>query len=277
VGTLRYAGRSCAIVVLLTFAVLSVNIANGPVLGSNSAAHGGLAESTLDNEFFVAGAMLADIDHYLPPGVPMTDSSAFTSGLIQRAKTGSADLKYFAMGWYEHLEQDKQFTVSVANIQAVHPEYTDPEIRLGFDHLSIIQHPTDVNVTFIMNHAEIVEAIRAGFTNISTVQVKQAIWDYVFSEDIQSPGLLILKQFAQVFAALYPEKVDEMRAEYDSYSTRVTAGYFNPFMDGFRYDVQEPEKIWIRNGHEADPTDEVKLTRSRTPVALPQRSPFELC
>jgi hypothetical protein len=276
VGTLRYTGRSCAIAVLLVFALSTAGIANTPALGSNSATHGGLAESTLDNEFFVAGAMLADIDHYLPPGVPRTDSSAFTSGLIQRAKTGSADLKYFATGWLEHLEQDRQFTVSVANIQAVHPEYTDPEIRLGFDYLSIIQHPTDVNVTFIMNHAEIVEAIRAGFTNISTVQVKQAIWNYVFNEDIQSPGLLILKQLAQIFAALYPEKVDEMRAEYDSYSARVTAGYFNPFMDGFRYDVQGPKKIWIRKGHEADPTDEVKLNRSRVPVELPQRFPFGL-
>jgi hypothetical protein len=250
VGTLRVIGRSFVVVVLLTLCLFSVSIISSSTLGSNFATHGGLAESTFDNEFFVAGSMLADLDHFLPPGVPQTDSVVFTSGLVARAWSGSLDLRYFAMGWVEHLEQDSEFGKSVANIQAVHPGYTDADIRLGFDYLSINQHPTDVNVTFIMSNTEIVEAIRAGFTNITSVQIQQAIWDYVVSESIQSPGYLAQMQFAQVFAFLYPEKIAGMQDEYNSYAQRVTRSIKNPFLGEFSNLMVKGD---INNARRGDP------------------------
>jgi hypothetical protein len=233
VGTLRVFGKSCAIVVSIAFCLLSVSMLSSPVMGSNSATHGGLAENTLNNDFFIAGAMLADVDHFLPPGVPQTDSLAFTNGLIERAKSGSNNLRYFAMGWLEHLDQDNEFIISVANIQATYPSYTVTDIRLAFDYLTITQHPTYVNVTFINGYAEIVDAIAAGFTNISSSQVRTAIWDFVFSESAQNPGLNAQMQLAQLFAVLFPDKVANMASEYDSYYQRATAGYQNPFLGYF--------------------------------------------
>ena len=232
-GTLRVLGRSCAIVVSVVFCLLSVSVLNGPVMGSNSATHGGLAENTLNNDFFIAGAMLADIDHFLPPGVPQTDSLAFTSGLIDRAKNGTHNLRYFAMGWLEHLDQDNEFIVSVASIQAVYPSYTVTDIRLAFDYLTITQHPTYVNVTFINGYAEIVDAIAAGFTNISSSQVRTAIWDFVFSESAPNLGLNAQMQLAQLFASLFPDKVGNMAIEFDSYYQRTTSGHQNPFLGHF--------------------------------------------
>lgn len=207
------------------------------VEGANFATHGGLAENTLDNDFFVAGAMLADLDKFLPPGVPQTDSPSFANGMIDRARSGSNDVKYFATGWYEHLDQDSEFSNSVLAIQSVHPEYIQNDIRLGFDYLTMTSHPTDVNVTFIMDHTEILDAIRAGLTNITNEQIRQAIWDYVFSESIEKPGLLVQMKGAEIYAILYPERIAAMVDEYNSYFDRVTADYYNPFWGMFAFDL----------------------------------------
>lgn len=252
-GTLRVFGRSCAIFVSVAFCLLSVSMMSSPILGSNFATHGGLAEDTLNNDFFIAGAMLADIDHFLPPGVPQTDSLAFTSGLIERAKNGTNNLRYFVMGWLEHLDQDNQFVVSVANIQAVYPSYTVIDIRLGFDYLTITQHPTYVNVTFINGHAEIVDAIATGFTNISSSQVRTAIWDFVFSESAQNPGLNAQMQLAQLFAVLFPDKVANMASEYDSYYQRTTSGHQNPFLGYFYNRVVKSMISKMRSEYRPEP------------------------
>ena len=246
-GTLRVFGRSCAIFVSVTFCLLSVSMMSSPILGSNFATHGGLAEDTLNNDFFIAGAMLADIDHFLPPGVPQTDSLAFTSG--------ANNLRYFAMGWLEHLDQDNQFVVSVANIQATYPSYTVTDIRLAFDYLTITQHPTYVNVTFINGYAEIVDAIAAGFTNISSSQVGTAIWDFVFSESAQNPGLnaQMQLQLAQLFAVLFPDKVANMASEYDSYYQRTIAGHQNPFLGHFYNRVVKSMISKMRMGGRPEP------------------------
>jgi hypothetical protein len=222
-------------------------------MGSNFATHGGLAEDTLHNDFFTAGAMLADIDHFLPPGVPQTDSLAFTNGLIDRAKNGTNNLRYFVMGWIEHLDQDNEFVVSVANIQAIYPSYTVTDIRLAFDYLTITQHPTYVNVTFINGYAEIVDAIAAGFTNISNLQVRNAIWDFVFSESAQSPGLNAQMQLAQLFAVLFPDKVANMESEYDSYYQRTIAGHQNPFLGHFYNRVVKSTISKMRRGGRPEP------------------------
>lgn len=194
--------------------------------------------------------MLADFDKFLPPGVPATDTVSFTWGLIERSRNGSNDLRLFAMGWYEHLDQDKEFYNSVLEIQIHHPDYTDYDIRLGFDYLSITRHPTDVNVTFVMNHTEIVDAIRGGFTNITREQIKQAIWDYVYSESIEKPGLLTQQTAAQIFGILYPVKVFEMEDEYNSYFGKVTDSYYNPFIGDFTNDSEKykSEDIDMRFG-----------------------------
>lgn len=252
-GTLRVFGRSCAIAFFLAFCLLSVSTISSPVTASNFATHGGLAEDTLNNDFFIAGAMLADIDHFLPPGVPQTDSLVFTSGLIDRAKNGTNNLRYFAMGWLEHLDQDNEFIVSVANIQAVYPSYTVTDIRLAFDYLTITQHPTYVNVTFINGYAEIVDAIAAGFTNISSSQVRTAIWDFVFSESAQNPGLNAQMQLAQLFAVLFPDRVANMASEYDSYFQRTTSGHQNPFLGYFYNRVVKSMISKMRRGGRPEP------------------------
>jgi hypothetical protein len=226
---------------------------SGPVLGSNSATHGGLAEDTLNNDFFIAGAMLADIDHFLPPGVPQTDSMPFTSGLIDRAKNGTNNLRYFAMGWLEHLDQDNQFIISVANIQAIYPSYTATDVRLAFDYHTITQHPTYVNVTFINGYGEIVDAIAAGFTNISSSQVRTAIWDFVFSESAQNPGLNAQMQLAQLFAVLFPTKVANMASEYDSYYQRSISGHQNPFLGHFYERVVKSMISTMRSRNRPEP------------------------
>ncbi len=252
-GTLRVFGRSYAIFVSVAFCLLSVSMMSSPILGSNFATHGGLAENTLNNDFFIAGAMLADIDHFLPPGVPQTDSLAFTSGLIERAKNGTNNLRYFAMGWLEHLDQDNEFIVSVANIQATYPSYTVTDIRLAFDYLTITQHPTYVNVTFINGYAEIVDAIAVGFSNISSSQVRTAIWDFVFIESAQNPGLNAQMQLAQLFAVLFPEKVANMASEFDSYYQRTTAGHQNPFLGHFYNRVVKSTISKMRRGTRPGP------------------------
>jgi hypothetical protein len=236
VGNVGSIARICFIVMILFLSLISSQIILDDARGANFATHGGLAERTLDNEFFVAGAFLADVGYFLP-GSPASDIPSFANGLVERAKAGSNELRYFAMGWYEHLDQDAEFFDSVQTIRAVHPEYTTSDVRLAFDYLSITRHPTDVNVTLIMNHTEILEAVRVGFTGVSTAQLRQAIWDFVHSYSAQQPGLLYQMDAAMVYSLLYPERIVEMEAEYESYVSRVTAGYYNPFLGYFTRDV----------------------------------------
>ncbi|UCD92577.1 MAG: hypothetical protein JSV43_01215 [Methanobacteriota archaeon] len=237
VGTLSTSKKVRYVLVILLAAYIANSCCSGPAQGANFATHGGLAENTLDNDIFVAGALLADLDKFLPPGVPQTDSHSFATGLIDRAKGGSNDLKYFATGWYEHLDQDSEFYNSFLAIQAVHPEYTQNDVRLVFDYLTIQSHQTDVNVTFIMDHTEILDAIRGGLTIITNEQIRLAIWDYMFSESLQAPGLLLQMKAAELYASVYPERVNDMVAEYNSYFDRVTADYYDPFWGMFTVDL----------------------------------------
>ncbi len=236
--------RRCFTATVLLFSLVTSHFILTDARGANFATHGGLAESTLDNEFFVAGAFLADVGYFLP-GSPASDIPSFTDGLVERAKSGSNELRYFAMGWYEHLDQDSEFFDSVQTIRALHPEYLTSDVRMAFDYLSIIRHPTDVNVTFIMNHTEILEAVRVGFTGVSTTQLCQAIWDFVHSYSAQQPGLLYQMDAAMVYSVVYPDRIAEMEAEYESYVSRVTAGYHNPFLGYFtKNGPSEIDTIW---------------------------------
>ena len=275
-GTLRSIGKTFTIVIALAFCLLSLGFLSTPALGSNSATHGGLAENTLRNDFFVAGAMLADLDHFLPPGVPQTDTPAFTAGLIERAKSGLNNLRYFAMGWLEHLEQDDEYLVSVANIQTVYPSYTANDVRLAFDYLTVTQHPTYVNVTFVNSHDYIVDAIAAGFTNITSAQVRQAIWDFVFSDNIENPGLNLQVQAAQIYAALYPDRVANMASEYDSYYQRTTLTYQNPFL-GYFYRRVSPAMIDdMRRDNWPEPKQAVQPVAPEHVDFLPRSVAFRL-
>lgn len=275
-GTLRFIGKSFTTILTAGLCLLSLSFIGAPALGSNSATHGGLAENTLRNDFFVAGAMLADLDHFLPPGVPQTDTPAFSAGLIERAKSGVNNLRYFAMGWLEHLEQDDEYLVSVANIQAVYPSYTANDVRLAFDYLTVTQHPTYVNVTFVSSYDYIVEAIAAGFTNITSAQVRQAIWDFVFSDNIENPGLNLQVQAAQIYAALYPDRVANMASEYDSYYQRTTLTYQNPFL-GYFYRRVSPAMISdMRRDDGPEPKEAAQLMTQRYIASLPKFAPFRL-
>ncbi len=263
--------RKCSVVIVLFISLVLCQFLSGDCRGSNFATHGGLAESTLDNRFFVAGAFLADVGYFLS-GSPASDTPVFANGLIDRAKAGSNDLRYFAMGWYEHLDQDSEFFESVQTIRAVHPEYLTSDVRLAFDYLSITRHPTDVNVTFIMDHAEILEAVRIGFTGVSTEQLRQAIWDFVHSYSAQQPGLLYQMDAAMVYSVIYPERIAEMEAEYESYVTRVTAGYFNPFLGYFTHEVQKQDIGTIRKGYRNIPYHVRKVFAPKVADNIPTRN-----
>ncbi|MCK4443336.1 MAG: hypothetical protein KAW09_02255 [Thermoplasmata archaeon] len=270
-GKLGSVTGRCFIVIVLFLSLISSHLLLNDARGSNFATHGGLAESTLDNEFFVAGAFLADVGYFLP-GSPASDIPSFTNGLVDRAKSGSNELRYFVMGWYEHLDQDSEFFDSVQTIRSVHPEYTTSDVRLAFDYLSITRHPTDVNITFIMNHTEILEAVRIGFTGVSTAQLRQAIWDFVHSYSAQQPGLLYQMDAAMVYSVVYPDRIAEMEAEYESYVGRVTASYYNPFLGYFTNDVQKDDIDTIRTGYRNIPYHLRKVFAPKIADNIPSRN-----
>src|SRR2546425_9617407 len=85
----------------------------GSSSAANFGAHAGLAEDTVPDRYFVAGALLPDPDHFLPPSEPPTDSEAFASGGVEPAWEGSPPAWAPARGGAETMHPDTPFSGGV--------------------------------------------------------------------------------------------------------------------------------------------------------------------
>src|SRR2546428_7582306 len=94
---------SVAALAILIFPALA-----GSSSGANFGSHAGLAEDTVPDRYFVAGALLAHPPPLLPPTEPQTDSGGLSSGIVERAGEGSHHAPSLAPGGVGHIDQDTQ-------------------------------------------------------------------------------------------------------------------------------------------------------------------------
>lgn len=207
-------------------AVLLACVAAIPsVEAANFGTHAGLANDLWADPYFRAGALLADVDHFLPPGEPRTDDAAFSLALAQRAWNGSRNAWRFATGWYEQIDQDQQFADSVNRIVARYPAYADADVRLAFDFWTLRRHPFPTNFDWILSDVEVLSLIQGGLVGTDLVGVRAAVDGLLHSSDINNPGLALQVQAANTYGALYQDRVRNMEAEYDRYVRLVTNSY----------------------------------------------------
>lgn len=200
-----------------------------PGAAANFGVHAGLGYHAWGDQYFRAGALLADLDHFLPPGEPRTDDLAFTQGIIDRARPLSRNAWRFATGWYEHLDQDARFADSRDRTLAAHPSYTDTDVRLAFDFLTLQRHPFPTSFDFLLANNEILRLIQGGLVSTDLAGVRDAVFRLLHSTDMNAPGLDLQLQAAQLYGQVYPSRVTDMAAEYDSYFRLVTASYVPVF------------------------------------------------
>ena len=205
-------------------ALLALSVAM-PAQAANFGAHAGLANDLWADPYFRAGALLADVDHFLPPAEPRTDDLAFSLGLAQRAWDGSRNAWRFATGWYEHLDQDQQFADARDRVLAVYPSYTDADVRLAFDFWTIRKHPFPTNFDWILADDEILTLIQGGLVATDLAGVRAAVDGLLHSLDLNNPGLSLQIQAANTYGALYADRARNMEAEYDRFVRFVTASY----------------------------------------------------
>jgi len=205
-------------------ALLALSVAM-PAQAANFGAHAGLANDLWADPYFRAGALLADVDHFLPPAEPRTDDLAFSLGLAQRAWDGSRNAWRFATGWYEHLDQDQQFADARDRVLAVYPSYTDADVRLAFDFWTIRKHPFPTNLDWILADDEILTLIQGGLVATDLAGVRAAVDGLLHSLDLNNPGLSLQIQAANTYGALYADRARNMEAEYDRFVRFVTASY----------------------------------------------------
>src|SRR5438093_10474749 len=120
---------SVAALAILIFPALA-----GSSSGANFGSHAGLAEDTVPDRYFVAGALLADLDHFLPPTEPQTDSETFASGNVERAWEGSHHAWSLSRACIENIDHDTRLASAEAATQAPYHSYTDPAVRLTFSY-----------------------------------------------------------------------------------------------------------------------------------------------
>ena len=205
-------------------ALLALLLAPG-AQAANFGVHAGLADDLWADPYFRAGALLADVDHWLPPGEPQTDSVAFSLGMVQRAWPLSRHAWRFATGWYEHLDQDARYGQSYGRIVAAYPAYTDTDVRLAFDYWTLRKHPFPENFDWILNDGEVLQLIADGLTATDASGVRAAVDLLLHSTDFNEPGLALQLQAARAYGVVYPDRVANMQAEYDRFYRLVTAGY----------------------------------------------------
>ncbi len=196
-----------------------------PAGAANFGAHAGLADDVWADPYFRAGALLADVDHWLPPAEPRTDTLPFALGIAQRAWTGSRNAWRFATGWYEHLDQDARFAESVSRVLAAYPSYTDVDVRLGFDYWTLRKHPFPVTYDWTLGDAEVLGLIAGGLVATNASGVRDAVDQLLHSQDLNNPGLDLQIVAANTWGAVYPDRARDMEAEYDRFYGLVTAGY----------------------------------------------------
>ena len=192
---------------------------------ANFGVHAGLADDVWGDRYFRAGALLADVDHWLSPGEPQTDSLAFAQGLVQRAWPGSRNAWRFATGWYEHLDQDARYGESYARIVAAYPAYTDTDVRLAFDYWTLRKHPFPTDFDWILGDGEALQLIAGGLVATDAAGVRAAVDGLLHSTDLGDPGLAIQISAANAYGVFYPDRVANMEAEYDRFYALVTASY----------------------------------------------------
>lgn len=205
-------------------AVIFIALA-GPAQAANFGTHAGLADDLWGDPYFRAGALLADVDHFLPPGEPQTDSLAFALGIVQRAWPLSRNAWRFATGWYEHLDQDRRFADARGRIVAAYPAYTDTDVRLAFDYWTLQKHPFPADYDWISADDEVLGLIQGGLVATDLAGVRTAVRDLLHSTDLTNPGLALQLDAARAYGAFYPTRVRDMEAEYDRYYALTAAGF----------------------------------------------------
>ncbi len=206
-------------------AVMVLALLTMPAQAANFGTHAGLANDLWADPYFRAGALLADVDHFLPPGEPRTDDAAFAAGIAQRAWNGSRNAWRFATGWYEHLDQDQEFADARGRIQAGYPSYTDTDVRLAFDYWTIRKHAFPTNFDWILADDEVLALIQGGLVGTDLAGVRVAVDGLLHSTDLNDPGLALQIQAANAYGTFYGDRARNMEAEYNRYVRLVTASY----------------------------------------------------
>lgn len=196
-----------------------------PAQAPNFGAHAGLAHDIWADPYFRAGALLADVDHFLPPGEPQTDNLVFATALAQRAWNGSRNAWRFATGWYEHVDQDLQFADARDRVLAVYPTYTDADVRLAFDYWTVRKHPFPMNFEWMLADDEVLALIQGGLVGTDLAGVRAAVDGLLHSSDLNNPGLALQIQAANAYGTFYGDRARNMETEYDRYVRLVTASY----------------------------------------------------
>ncbi len=197
--------------------------------GANFGAHIGTASGILRDPNFEAGALLADLDHWLPPTEPSTDTLAFAQGVLARAEnTSDLGLWLFAEGWFYHLDVDVRFAEAEAAVLAAFP-YTDKDVRLAFDALTLQEHPFPTDFDWVLNDTAILGLVQGGLASTDLAGVRAATDGLLHSTDLSAPGLALQLQAARAYAAFYPDRVANMAAAYDAFWSRTSAD-FSPWL-----------------------------------------------
>lgn len=207
--------------VAIVLAVLTSPLAQG----ANFGVHAGLADDVWADPYFRAGALLADVDHWLPPGEPQTDTLAFAQGVVARAWPLSRNAWRFATGWYEHLDQDARYVESYFRIVAAFPAYTDTDVRLAFDYWTLRKHPFPTDFDWVLGDGEVMELIAGGLVSTDAAGVRAAVDGLLHSSDLGNPGLALQITAANAYGLFNPGRVADMEAEYDRFYALVTASY----------------------------------------------------
>jgi len=210
-------------------AIIVLPILAGSSSAANFGAHAGLAEDTVPDRYFVAGALLADLDHFLPPTEPQTDSEAFASGVVERAWDGSHKAWALARGWLEHLDQDARFGAAVVAIQAAYPSYTVTDVRLSFDYWTLTKHPFSTAFDFLLGDSEVQRIVAGGLVMRNPAAVRDAIYNLLYSTDPNAPGLFAQLNAARLYGILYPQVVRSVEPYFDAFYAGAVAGYRDPF------------------------------------------------
>jgi len=215
-----------AIVIL---GLLALPALGPPATAANFGAHVGLAQATMRDRYFEAGALLADLDVFLPPTEPQTDNAAFAHGLLDRAWSGSRHAWSLVRGWHEHLDQDARFAVAAAAALAAYPSYTTTDVRLGFDYWTVTKHPFSMDFDFLLADAELQGLIAGGLVSTDAAGVRDAIYQALYGTDVNAPGLFLQVNASKLYGALYPQTMRDLEPFYDAFFAAATAGYRDPF------------------------------------------------
>ncbi|MBI3270505.1 MAG: hypothetical protein HYZ53_15965 [Planctomycetes bacterium] len=247
--------RFRALALPVAFAAAALALAPRPALPSNLNTHAGGAEAVNADPYFVAGAILADLNHYLPTSY-QTDTAVIAGKLLAHAVTPHEH--QFALGWYEHVDQDGAFSAAVAAAQAHHrrtkrvlhtswvgspiphpvfswttvddgPRYSVLQIRLAFDAMTLRSHPAHTLPLFVVTDDAILDLIVVGLDGqVSKDQVKTAILRSVFQVSLTDPGLIPQAAAAYLYGVLLPGAIHDLSDEYAAYWSATTAAYYQP-------------------------------------------------